>query len=273
MTGKEMAEKGMVEKKMTEKGMTEKELHELFRRDSSRIPIDQERKARSLFLLNRAIEGKKTVPLASGAEIIRGQMRFLDYRLTAVQGMGCLLLFLFYRSLHGTLKGGMLYLPVTASAPVFGMLMMMACSRGEAQGMAELAGSCFFNYRQVCALRLVFHGIANLLALTGLSVVLCGYLERSAVETGIYFLVPFLMTGCVQFAILLSGFGQKSYAQAAGGLTMTAVWAGMSSFPRIYGQAALTVWFMALAVCIAGFGTETAVVLKRMERGDLLCMN
>lgn len=254
--------------------MTKKEIYELFQYDSSQIQIDAKRKEQSLLLLNQAIEDKRIVPLASKREILKGQMRFLDYKLMVLQGICVLLLLLIFRSMHSTIKEELLYLLVTASAPVFGMFMAIACNREEVQGMAELTGSCFFNYRQVCILRMILYGIVNLLTLTCLSSVLCTYLKRSVVEIGIYFLVPFLMTGCVQFAMLLAGFGlRNNYVQAAGGLFMTAVWSGTAVSPQIYERTALTVWVVILVICMAGFGMEITAVLKRIERGDLLCMN
>ena len=150
----------------------------------------------------------------------------------------------------------------------------MGCRREEVHGLAELTGSCFFNYRQMYILRMLVYGLTDLFFVGGIAFFLSRTAKRSALETGVYFLVPFLMTGCVQFTLLLFGFGRKNhYGLIASGLLMTAGWSGAASHPGIYEPAALTVWITALILCIFSYGIEAAATLRQMERGDLLCMN
>lgn len=256
------------------KCMTKKELYELFYEDSLRMKIDQQRKEQSLFLLNQAVDQKKIIPLASPDEILKKQLRFLDPAILLLQSLCFLLLLLLFWSLGRTENKEFLYIPMTASAPVFSMLMIAGCRREETYNIAELTGSCFFNYRQLCVLRMILYGMVNLSFMTVLSFFLCAGIQRSVLEAGIYFLVPFLMTGCVQFAILLTGTGRRNhYSLIAGCLFMTAGWTGAASFPEIYEPAALTVWMILLFLCMISYGIETAAILRQIERGDLLCTN
>lgn len=191
-----------------------------------------------------------------------------------LQSLCFLLLLLLFWSLGRTENKEFLYIPMTASAPVFSMLMIAGCRREETYNIAELTGSCFFNYRQLCVLRMILYGMVNLSFMTVLSFFLCAGIQRSVLEAGIYFLVPFLMTGCVQFAILLTGTGRRNhYSLIAGCLFMTAGWTGAASFPEIYEPAALTVWMILLFLCMISYGIETAAILRQIERGDLLCTN
>ncbi len=127
--------------------MTKKELYELFYEDSLRMKIDQQRKEQSLFLLNQAVDQKKIIPLASPDEILKKQLRFLDPAILLLQSLCFLLLLLLFWSLGRTENKEFLYIPMTASAPVFSMLMIAGCRREETYNIAELTGSCFFNYR------------------------------------------------------------------------------------------------------------------------------
>lgn len=254
--------------------MTEKELYKLFEQDCLHMEIDQKKKEQSLLLLDQAIDHKKIVPMASSYEIIKKQLQFLDHKILILQGMCLLLLLPLCGFLRNTGNEEFSYILMTSSAPVFSMLMVLGCRREEAYGIAELTGSCFFHYRQICALRMILYGTTNLFLMTGLSIVLHTNMQRSVLEAGIYFLVPFLMTGCVQFTILLTGLGRRNnYSLIAAGLFMTAGWTGAASFPGIYEPAALAVWTAVLFFCIVCYGIETAAVLKQIERGDLLCTN
>lgn len=254
--------------------MTEKEIHELFAGDSLHLDIDREKKERSLSLLNQAIDQKQIVPFASPKEVLKNQLPFLDRKLLLLQNLCFVLLLLIFRSLRDAAGEPFLYIPMTVSAPVFSLFMTAGCRREETCRIAELTGSCFFNYRQICILRMTLYGILNLLFLSILALFLRTNLQKSAVEAGIYFLVPFLMTGCVQFAILLTKAGRSShYGLTAGGLFMTAGWAGAASVPGIYEPAALTAWTAVLLVCAVSYGIEAAAVLKQIEKGDWLCTN
>ena len=249
-------------------------LTEIFHQDSLQIPVDKKKKEQSLLLLHQEIEHKKIIPLSSKREIIRAQMRFLDYKVIAIQGICLLLLLSVYWFFHNTMQERIIYIPITASAPIFSMFMMIGCNREETFGIAELAGSCFFNHRQICALRMILYGIINLLFMTVLSLALSGNVQKNAVEIGIYFLVPFLMTGCVQFMVLLMGLGKKNnYGLIAIGLFMTVLWVEVSTFSEVYEQTALGIWVFILLLCIAGYSFEAAMMLEKMKRGDLLCMN
>lgn len=260
------------------KSKQNKELKAFFRQDSTRLPIDQDRKKQSLLQLDQVIHEKKIVPLASRKEILKAQLQFMDYQLIALQGASLLILLLVYwnirRTMHDTADTSLLCAPLLTSAPIFSMFMITACRREEVYGIAELAGSCYFNHRQTCALRMVLYGMLNLLIMTGISLFLRNAVQRSAVEICIYFLVPFLVTGCVQLTVLITGFGRRNhYNMIAVGLIMTILWTRAASFPAIYEPSARMIWTGALLCSAICYGTEIVIFLKRMERGGLLCAN
>lgn len=249
-------------------------LTESLRRNNLRLPIDPKKKEQAFLFLHQEIERKKIVPFASNREIITAQMQFLDYKIMTMQILCFMVLLFLYWFFRNTMSNHIIYIPMTASAPLFSMFMMIDCNREETLGMAELAGSCFFNHRQVCALRMILYGVGDLFFMTGISLLICNNVQRSAVEIAIYFLIPFLMTGCVQFMILLMGLGRKNnYGLIAAGLFMTVLWMEASTFSEIYEQAALKIWVLILLLCAAAYGIEAAAMLKQMERGNLLCRN
>lgn len=249
-------------------------LTEAFYQNDLQIPIDSKKKAQTLLFLQQEIEHKEIIPFASNREIIRAQMQLLDYKIMALQILCFMVLLFLYWILRNTMNEKIIYIPMTASAPLFCMLMMIDCNREETLGLAELTGSCFFNHRQICALRMILYGIGNLLFITAASLLLCNTVQRSAVEIATYFLIPFLMTGCVQFMILLMGWGRKNnYSLIAVGLLMTVLWIQVSTHSEIYEHTALRIWVFILLLCAAVYSIEATVMLKQMERGNLLCRN
>lgn len=252
--------------------MNEKQMKHFFQRDE--MHIDQEKKAQALSLLSQAVAGKKQIPKATGWELLINQLKFMEKGILLCQIFCVLLVADMYRFCGGQLVGTEIYLPATVASALFSVLMGLACNREEAAGIAELAGSCFFNNRQLCALRLMLYGGCDLIFLTVLMFLLYGNAERSLFAVGVYLLVPFLVTGCLQFGVLLTKMGRRSnYALLAAGGAAVLMSGSMSSFPKIYEQTAMGTWAFVLLISGAIYVMEITAILHQKQRGEALCMN
>lgn len=238
------------------------------------LHLDAERRQASIFELEQYIEKKHLVPRASRLEIIASQIRFMEKKMIVLQLICFMLLAAVYVGFRGRLEEKDLYLLGTAASACFSMFLAVACMQEETRGIAETAGSCFFNNRQLFTLKMILYGIFDISCLGAVMLEIGENTHRSLLEVGIYVAVPFMVTGCLQFGIMLTGIGRNSvYAMAAGGVCM-AVLCGMAvSYGRIYERGSLGVWLLALLVSGAVYGWEIIWMLQRMDRGELLCMN
>lgn len=267
----------------------ENEIRQLFQKDASREYICAERReAAILRLLDEAAgkypggylpSGHRFLPLPSFAGQLTMHLKYMDKRLYFLQLVLLLAAVILYSTMGFKNTGtGHTNEPAFAfvmlSCVAFSTAAVSACKISDRHGMAELAGSCYFNHRQVCVLRMALSGI---LSLFSIGILLCAVHSRvrSPIwQVGIYFLVPYLVTGCFQFALLATElFGRSLYSLLAGGCVMELVFAFIASRPKVYEQAATGLWMLVMLASFAILTAELAVILKKIEQGDLLCMN
>lgn len=167
-----------------------------------------------------------------------------------------------------------IYANAIISSAIFSTIAIIACNIGDRYGMAELAGSCFFNQRQVCVLRMVLSGAVSLMALGALLCAVYKYADRPLWIIGVYILVPYFVTGCVQFLLLqIELLGRSQYVLWGGGLVM-AVLFGIIAFERkIYDESAIGMWILVMVLSGAAMAYELCSLLSKIEKGDLLCMS
>ncbi len=243
-----------------------RKLKEWFREDSRRLHIDQERKNETLKGLRCAVEEVRIIPQVRGFQLLRTQLRFMEKRTVLIQFAAIMILLAVYPAIQGEMREmGLCWFGAVSSA-LFGVFVSIACFQEELHGIAELAASCVFRNRQLCVLRFVLHGGLSLLFL---SVFWC-FLSRDAgygvLEIGCYLLVPYFATGCVQFALLLLPFVQRSrFLQAAAGVFLVLACAVTGSFPELYMPGAAWVWAVALAVSGGVYMLEFAWFLCRAD--------
>lgn len=272
-------------------GKDERFIRELFKEDASHAYISPEKKEQAVNELLEKCEdagaamavhtaiGKQDMTHVSYLVQVFMQFRYMDKRLYALQ-FAVLLAAACVNSALGKQFAGKNYteeaMCVCAifSTVLFSTISAIACNIGDKYGIAELAGSCFFNHRQVCVLRMALSGAAGFVYMAILLCVVQPYMRKPVWQTGLYMLVPYFVTGCVQFALIgIESFRSNSYVLWAGGLIMGAVFGFISSFKEIYEESALCVWGLALVLSAALMAAELAVVLHRIERGEMLCMS
>lgn len=236
--------------------------------------LSSEKKSAAIQALKSETARKTIVPRVSKLELIRNQLWFMDKRNMAFQLLCFLLVILLYTAFGQRLGSNDIFTVGAIVAALFSIFAALTFSRDEACGIREVAGACCFNNRQICVLQMVLHTSINMMILAGMILIIGSKADRSMYEVGIYILVPFLVTGCVLYAVLLSGAGKRGNAVlAAIGMFMAAVFAAMSSVREIYEQAAMGVWVTILVIGALLYITETVLLIRRVEKGETLCMN
>lgn len=166
-----------------------------------------------------------------------------------------------------------LYAWAAFSSVAFSTAASVACGIGDRYHIAELAGSCFFDHRQICVLRMTFSGAGGLISLGALILAVCRHAGNPPLwRTGVYLLVPYIVTGCFEFALLgVGGLGRSPYVLWAGGLVMAVVSGIVSSVRGVYEAAATGIWIMVLLSSAAAWALELAVLFRKIGKGDMLC--
>lgn len=242
----------------------EKEISRMFQ--DSRMAVDEEKKRQTFCLLAGVIAEQKLVPRMSFPERIRTQLYFVEWRILLAQLLCMLLSAAVYVRADLPWIQAAPYLPAGIASVFSGMLLVLACNREEASGIAELAASCYFNHRQLAALHMVLCGGVQLACLAVPAVLLGKRMQVGAAAMGLYLTVPYLLTGCVEFAVLLTGFGRKSnFTLLAAGCVMAVITGSAATQPELYEPAALGTWIAVFAAVLAVYAAELAAVLERAK--------
>jgi len=167
-----------------------------------------------------------------------------------------------------------LYVFIMLSSVAFSTVAMIACKIGDSHGMAELAGCCYFNHIQIYVLRMVLSGSMSLVSMGMLLCVLSPHVHSPIWQIGIYILVPYLVTGCFQFALLgITAVGRSQYVLLAGGMAMALMFCFIASYPAFYERTAVCIWFLIMILSLVILILEAVLLLKKIEERDLLCTN
>lgn len=156
---------------------------------------------------------------------------------------------------------------VSAFVPFLGLLVVTENARSIVYGMNEFEMSTRFSLRSVILARMGVLGVLDLLILCSLIPLCCGGNDFSLFQTGIYLLVPYLLTvniglwitrhfhsreaiyGCMSAAVLISG--------ADIGLHLIADFVYQSSY--------ITWWFVLSVFLIGRMIYETYCTIKQTE--------
>ena len=89
-----------------------------------------------------------------------------------------------------------------------------------------------------------------------------------------YILVPYFVTGCVQFLLLrIEILGRSQYVLWGGGLAMAVMFGTMAFERKLYDEALIGIWILVMVLSGAAMVYELCSLLSKIEKGDLLCMS
>lgn len=245
-----------------------------FEEDKKCFEASQNRKMESFNLLKARICEKRLIPRASSIEILRTQLILMNKKMILLQVLFFVILLLIYQKEAKILSDMDLYLLGAAAASVSSLFIVNSCMHEEKNNMAELTGTCYFNSRQLCVLRMLLYGGINLAVLSAIIVYTGKVTGSSLTRVGVYILAPYLFTGCLHFLVMLAGRGQSGIISTGlNAMVIVICCGGIMTFPEIYQKTAHGVWSIALVILGAVYITEIFSVLRQIDRGERLCMN
>lgn len=252
----------------------DKDIVNLFEEDCCRFVIDDKKKSETIRFLQTKISSITMIPKASFGEILRAQLKFMNKKSMFFQLSAFVLLMWVYVKAGNTLTSMDLYLLGTIAGSIFSIFSVISCIEEEKNNMTELAGSCFFNNRQLCILRMILSGGMNLIMLSVIILYTNNLTRVSLIQVGVYIIVPYLVSGCIHFLVMLTGRGKNSVISIGiSGVLMVLCSSAGKVFPEIYNGTATGIWVVGLFIFSAVYAAEIVAILKQMDRGERLCMN
>ncbi len=167
---------------------------------------------------------------------------------------------------------------ISALAPFTALLLLLEFARSSAYGMAELELSARFSLRTILLARMAMLGMAQLAGLflaVGLErlVVFLGLVirtegsERTFFQSGIYLLVPYLLTAVLGLLVLRQIHGKEGMAACGAVSAMVSVLAPLSRLflPELYEKSMTAVWLVAALFLAEGLVKEYKKTIHYME--------
>lgn len=252
----------------------EKEIVNLFENDRRSLAVDEDRKSVAMQILQRKVDEKSIIPKATFGEIMRMQITFMNKKMIVLQIFAFFVFMWIYVKAGRTIDYVDLYLLGTVAAALFSVFLVISCFGEEQYKVAELAGSCYFNNRQLCLLRMILSGGINLIILSVIIIYTENLTKNSLLQVGMYVLVPYLMAGCIHFLVMLFGSAAGGMASVWGGAAIVLLCSsGGLIFPQLYEETAIGAWVAGLIIFGGIYVAEIVGILKQMERGERLCMS
>ncbi len=134
--------------------------------------------------------------------------------------------------------------------------------------MAELGATCYFDTRMCAAAGLMVIGSVNFTVIMLLALYSGNTWEVSNLQTVIYILTAYLVSGSLDFGILLFKAGEKaSVAMAAGILICSGVYIVVSNISGALFSASISIW---AGVCAVAGGLTFVQVKKLFSAGEMV---
>lgn len=249
------------------------DLRALFERMDRQIPIDQERKARTLTRLSEIMEQKHAPHTASWFSILKSQLRYMERKvwllgLLANLGFAGLMPVLHFL---GADAGDMTACSMLASS-ILGACSIWILSELFTGGITELADTCYFNVRQLAALEMLVLGTVNLMVLAGAACYAGIRWKMWVIRAGLYMGVPFLFTVSICLGCLMMEAGRrKRYPLVAAGIASAVLTWILTSLPGLYLLSAAVVWCAGFAAGLILLLLQVGRLFFAIEKGELLC--
>ena len=134
--------------------------------------------------------------------------------------------------------------------------------------MAELGATCYFDTRMCAAAGLMVIGSVNFTVIMLLALYSGNTWEVSNLQTVIYILTAYLVSGSLDFGILLFKTGEKaSVAMAAGILICSGVYIVVSNISGALFSASISIW---AGVCAVAGGLTFVQVKRLFSAGEMV---
>ena len=259
----------------TRKNNSTADISAMFASADALLPIDTERKNRTLEKLRREIAGKEVLLVSNRRKIWLNQIRYADRSMLIFHILGCIIMFtlLVMMDVRQINNESMIAASMILSG-VLGSLSILEVSKVCFADLSELSETCFFNVRQITAFNMIVSGIINLTALTAGILFACFHWKIWLLQIGLYILVPFIFAQCVCLGVLLTEAGRKNgWLTAVAGIFLSVVYAILASTPQLYTTSALFIWAIALVIGAIILGIQIKALFTEINKGEILCTN
>ena len=221
------------------------DLNKLFCEADRFVKIDKERRERTLERLYSVYEemnGERTSVTAGYAEIVFSQLRYME-------------------------KGTAMLL-----ASASGGVSIWILSGFFSNGVGELAGTCYFNTKQLAGLEMTLLGGINLIMIAFAVLYVGIQWKLNLFRIGVYMGVPFLFTVSVCLGCMMAENCRRRSALTAGAAVFSAALVlAAAAVPQIYLPSAAAVWCMVLAAGAAVLSVQIRRLFNEIGRGEILC--
>ena len=249
------------------------DLRALFERMDRQIPIDQERKARTLTKLSEIMDQKHAPHTVSWFSILKSQLCYMEKKVWLLGLLANLGFAGLMPALHflGADAGDMTACSMLASS-ILGACSIWILSELFTGGITELADTCYFNVRQMAALEMLVLGTVNLMVLAGAACYAGIRWKMWVIRAGLYMGVPFLFTVSICLGCLMMERGRrKRYPLAAAGIASVVLTWFLTLLPGLYLLSAAAVWCAGLAAGLTVLFLQVGRLFLAIEKGELLC--
>lgn len=154
-----------------------------------------------------------------------------------------------------------------AALPFLVLITVTELSRSAFFNMAELEMSCRYSLSDVVITRATILGAVNLLIFIALLAVTSGKTEFGPLRSGLYLLVPYMLT-CVGSLLVLNRLrGKDGILGCSAVACFTSMANGFLGFTKelIYSERFVLVWAIIFAVCVWILITQLQQFIKRAE--------
>lgn len=156
---------------------------------------------------------------------------------------------------------------VSALIPFLALTTVMEATQSIYYGFAELQMTTRYNFQSVILVRMTILGIENLFLLCAFTPVITFQIEIGILKTGIYLLVPYLLTCCILF-VFVNSLQTKNitFYCAVAAVTVSGMGIILSSMQSaLYKDQYFILWLAALSVLLLCAVKNLRKLIKNME--------
>lgn len=238
------------------------------------MPINEEKKNETFEKILLTLK-KQKIPIEKRSIILWNQFQYMDKSVLYVYGVLILLEIVFMVIFQAMqISTAEIISFCMAGSGIISITAILLLDRVFFHRMAELGASCYFSTKQsIAAYMIITEGINSvMLFITTLYV---SSLWRIAVmQLLMYIVTPFLFSNVVAFGILMTQVGQRSsFSLFVCGIFLSIFYMILPSIPTVFFLATIWVWCVLCFIMMVIMAFEVTKYFKKMEKGELLCMN
>ena len=249
------------------------ELSRTFRENEP--PVDELRAGESRQLLARAAARKEIKYHPGVFKIALLQFGYAEKKHWAYQGI----IFVLMSAL--LYKTGLLerkYVDIITAGSVMtsllGLIGILALGRLFSHHMGEIEAVCYFNLGQLAGMRMLLYGIIDIIVVGILSGIVSGKTAFGWFPSSIYLLVPFVISNIVYLMVFSVVRGRaQGFVFTVTGIFLALIFAMAGAYPWLYEKAQFAGWIIVFIFAMGIFFAEISCFMKKIEKGEVVCLN